>query len=274
MLNFIVNPKKCVKCKQCIIDCPSNIISFGKKLPYISNDNKKACIKCQHCLAICPTGALSILHVDPKNCDNLKNNLPEYDKLEILAKGRRSTRRYKNENIKEEDINRLLKAALHAPTGNNAMKVNFSVIDDKNIMSKYRNEVYNGIKKAVDSNNLPIGMEFFEGIANKWFLEKNDIIFRNAPHMVISSAPKECPTPEVDAIIALSYFDLLASAMKLGTLWCGLGKWAIEDVVPEMRTKLGIPEDHKIGYIMIFGKPAVKYYRTVQRETSNINKIV
>ena len=274
MLNFKINDKKCVKCKQCVKDCLLNIISFGKKLPYIPEAKKNACIKCLHCLAVCPTGALSILNINPAKSIFLKYNLPEYEKLENLVKGRRSIRQYKDENIDIEQINRLLTAALHAPTAINNMKVLFTVIDDKEVMNKYRNEIYNGIQKAVDKEELSPEMEFFSGIANKWLKEKNDIIFRNAPHMLIASAPKECSSPEVNAVIALSYFDLLAPAMGLGTLWCGMAARAIEKIVPTMLTKLGIPKDHKIGYVMVFGKPSVKYYRTVQREPVNIRRVM
>ena len=273
MLNFYVDNKKCVKCKQCVKDCLLNIISFGKKLPFIPEAKKDACIKCQHCLAVCPTGALSILNINPAKSVSLKNKLPEYEKLENLAKGRRSIRQYKDGNIDIEQINRLLTAALHAPTAINNMKVLFTVIDDKEVMGKYRNEIYKGIQRAVDKEEISPEMEFFSSIADKWFQEKNDIIFRQAPHMLIASAPKECSSPEVNAVIALSYFDLLAAAMGVGTLWCGMAARAIENIVPEMLTKLRIPKDHKIGYVMVFGKPSVKYYRTVQREPVNIQRM-
>ena len=273
MLNFTVDQKKCVKCKQCVIDCPSSIINMEDEFPTITQDKQKACLNCQHCLAICPTGALSILGIDQGKSIPLKNNLPNYDKVETLVKGRRSIRQYKNENVDTEQINRLLVSALHAPTGVNAMKVHFTIIDDKDIMHKYRNEIYNGIKKAETENKLPEGMEFFSGITKKWYEDDIDIIFRNAPHMIIASAPKSCTTPKVDAVIALSYFDIIASAAGLGTLWCGMAKWSIEDIVPAMRSKLGIPEDHIIGYVMIFGKPSVKYHRTVQKEPANIFRI-
>jgi hypothetical protein len=49
--------------------------------------------------------------------------------------------------------------------------------------------------------------------------------------------------------------------------------WAIRDIAPELRAALGIPEDHVIGYVMSFGKPAVKYQRTVQRANAKIKYV-
>jgi hypothetical protein len=41
-----------------------------------------------------------------------------------------------------------------------------------------------------------------------------------------------------------------------------------------MKRKLNIPDSHIIGYMMLFGKPAVTYYRTVQRNNVKINRVV
>jgi len=79
-------------------------------------------------------------------------------------------------------------------------------------------------------------------------------------------------SPMPDCLIALSYFELFAQANGVGTVWNGLAKWAINDLVPEARHLLGIPDDHLTGYVMAFGKPAVHYHRTVQHGPAVINR--
>jgi nitroreductase len=69
-----------------------------------------------------------------------------------------------------------------------------------------------------------------------------------------------------------SYFELYAQAHGVGTVWDGLAKWAINELVPESRQRLGTPDDHQIGYCMAFGKPAVRYARTVQHRPALINR--
>jgi len=150
------------------------------------------------------------------------------------------------------------------------METNFFVVDDKDVMQSVRLAVYNGIAECVKKNSLPIGMEFYKNFIEEWETQGVDNIFRHAPHMLIATSDEtKSHTPHEDSIIALSYFELLAASAGLGTVWCGLARWAINTVLDDMKKKLGIPDNHLIGYVMMFGKPAIKYFRTVQRDTDN-----
>ena len=53
--------------------------------------------------------------------------------------------------------------------------------------------------------------------------------------------------------------------------WVGLVKWLIEKLAHELSKVLNITENHVIGYPMLLEKPAVKFYRTVQRQPEAIN---
>ena len=48
-----------------------------------------------------------------------------------------------------------------------------------------------------------------------------DAILRNAPALAVAYSPKEAPNGMVDLTLALSYFDLVAPTMELGTCWDG-----------------------------------------------------
>jgi nitroreductase len=61
----------------------------------------------------------------------------------------------------------------------------------------------------------------------------------------------------------MAYFELLAQSSGLGTLWLGLLRRALE-LSPDLKELLGLPADHGY-YAMLFGYPAVRYQRTVQR---------
>ncbi len=272
MMDFVIDQEKCTKCGECATDCPYDVIELSPEYPAIKADRENKCIKCQHCFAICPTGALSIFGKDPQESILLKGNLPGVEEMECLIKGRRTVRRYKDEPVDKETIAKMIEIVSNSPTGVNNQQLLFTVVDDADTMKKVRHEIMEGIREALVTDNLPPGLEFFDALLQAWDNGK-DIIFRDAPHMLIVSTPAEGPSPKPDTIIALSYFELLAQSMGLGTVWNGLATLAINSIVLNMKEKLGIPESHLLGYTMIFGKPALKYHRTVQRSTANINRI-
>ena len=66
--------------------------------------------------------------------------------------------------------------------------------------------------------------------------------------------------------------ELMAQSMGLGTLWDGIAKMMF-NALPNLAYDLGIPKDHLFGYVMAFGKPSVKYYRTVERGSANVKLV-
>ena len=273
LLDFTINTTTCTRCGQCVADCPARIIAMEEGVPTIAPDKEASCYRCQHCLAICPTGAVSILGLNPTGSRPLSGNLPDPDKLENLIKGRRSVRRYMPENLEPELLQRLLDVAWHAPTGMNSRDVLFTVVDDREKLARLRNEVMAGLGRLVHEDSLPEGLEFFADFVRMWEEKQVDILFRGAPHLLIASAPRQGASPVPDCLIALSYFELFAQSLGVGTVWNGLTKWAVNDILPETRRRLGIPEEHVIGYVMSFGRPALKYYRTAQRGPANVQRV-
>ena len=273
MLDFTINRTTCTRCGECATDCPARIISMKEGFPTISPDKEATCYRCQHCLSICPTGAVSILGLTSDDSRRLAGNYPDPDQLETLIKGRRSVRRYNPENLEPELLQHLLDVAWHAPTGKNDRSVLFTVVDDRNKLSRLRDRVMARLGELARADTLPKGMEFYADFVRMWEDKKVDILFRGAPHLLITSAPRHCASPEQDCLIAMAYFELFAQSQGVGTVWNGLTKWAIDDILPETRSLLGIPEDHVIGYAMSFGRPALRYYRTVQHGSAHINRV-
>ena len=274
MIEFVVDNGKCTRCGECVKDCPVGIIVLEEDGPALNAEKADLCLKCQHCLAVCPMAAVSVLGKDPAVSRPLAGNLPPVEQVEILIRGRRSVRRFVPEPVAGKTIDRLLQIAAHAPTGKNNLGVLFTVVEDQDTMRQLREETLAGIRRAIEEERLPKGLEFFAGVAKAWD-RGVDLIFREAPHLLIVSAPKAGPSPEADGYIALTTFELVANSLGLGTLWDGFAKWALVDVAPEVGAKLGIPESHELVYAMLFGKPAVHYHRTVQRdEDANIRRLV
>ena len=163
--------------------------------------------------------------------------------------------------------------ASYAPTAKNVRRVRFTVIDSREVMDKFRDKTLGLLARRVRDGQLPAGMEFFVDYLKLWETAKVDVIFRGAPHLLVASAPKDCPAPEADCLIALSYFEIYAQSLDVGTVWAGLVKWLMVGVLPELKDELGIPADHVVGYAMAFGKPLVGYARTAKRAAHEIVKV-
>ncbi len=271
-MNFQVDTEKCVKCGECVRDCLFGIIGMDE-YPFVHKEKEGRCIRCQHCLTVCKTGALSVFGLDPDDGASLAGGLPDPAQMETLIMGRRSIRRYKRENVDPELVRRLLEVVVHAPTAVNQQKTRLTVVDDLQSMDRLRERATTAALKVIREGRLPKGMErladFLKGCG-----QGEDVIFRNAPHLLAASAPKDALAPEADCHIAMSYFELLAFSHGLGAVWNGIARAVLADIAPELRGLLGIPEDHRLVCVMVFGKPAVRYHRAAQRSGENIHRAV
>lgn len=274
MIDFNVNSARCTRCGQCVADCPSRIIVMrDHDVPSIAPEKERACLRCEHCLAICPEAAISILGFNPDESTALEGHLPGSERLETLIAGRRSVRRYRPENLSPELIDKLIAVASFAPTGVNTRKIRFTVLDDRNKTARFRDEVMNRLVRLLGEGAFPESKTYYARFVKVWEKHKIDLVFREAPHLLVATAPKSLSTPREDCVIALTTFELYAQACGIGTLWNGIATWAIEQMLPEMRQRLGIPDDHAFGYAMLFGKPAVHYARTVQHHPPEIYRV-
>lgn len=263
-MNFFVDKEKCVKCGLCVNDCSVKALNFDKDgYPQVAPNGEKRCFKCQHCLAICPTGALSVCTKNPENSSPVRNGVNPDDLLNLIQ-SRRSFRSYKQENVDAETMQKLKDMLKYTPTGCNNHGLHFAIIDDIEVMNNFRNRINKKILDAISNKIIKSVARKFGRFLNA-FEQGEDVLFRTAPHMVIVSVPKNAPCKDVDPTIALSYFELYAQSLGLGTCWCGLVFWAL-NLLPELLGQFEIPNTHKVGYVMLFGKPQHQYSRTVQPE--------
>ena len=273
MINFKIDKEKCTQCKACVIDCPVLIINGKTEYPEIKEGKEDNCIKCQHCLAVCPEAALSIWDKVPENSISTSSPMPAPEKLENLMQTRRSTRRFKKEELDKDLINRLVSMASYAPTAKNENAVQFTVVDNKEDMATLRTLTYDAIKKASDEGRIPEAKLYLANFQQVWESKGIDVIYRNAPHIIITSAPKSCTTPVIDCTLAMTYFDLLANSNGIGTLWDGFATNVFAGIAPELSASIGIPEDHVVTMALAFGLPKTSYPRSVQNDQPNINTV-
>lgn len=272
-INFTIDTAKCIQCKKCVKDCPVLIIDGKTEYPEIKAGKESMCLACQHCLAVCPTGALSIWGKNPEDSVAVTKEPVAPAKLAELYKTRRSTRKFKKEPLDAALLQDLLETAAYAPTSKNENSVHLSLVDSPETFDKVRALVYDGIKEAAAAGRIPENLSYLNNFQAVWESKGIDVLFRGAPHLLISSTPKDATNPVADACIALSYFEIYANSNGIGTLWDGFAKAAISVMSPAIQEQLGVPADHVLGEVLIFGTPAIRYARGIQSDGLNLNTI-
>ena len=262
-MNLKIDSEKCVHCGHCIKDCMVGALEFDEnKIPRVAKGGENRCMKCQHCLAICPTGALSIFGKNPEDSEPVREYNP--DEILNLIKNRRSYRKYKQENLTPEIMDKLKNMLNWVPTGVNDHRLHFSFIDDIEVMNDFRDYTNKKLIEILSKPALSGAFKKFERY-KKALLRGDDIIFRGAPHMIVVSSPLDAHCKDVDPMIALSYFELYAQSLGVATCWCGLG-YGVLRFMPELCKQLEIPNNYKVSYVMLFGPKDISYHRSVQPE--------
>jgi len=261
MLGFSVDAKKCTKCDACVKDCPSGIIRRDEGAAPEATGT--VCLECQHCLAVCPAGAISIFGLKPENSLPLSYGaIPSYKQMKTFVRGRRSVRQFAKEDVAPSVIDELLEDLAHSPTGCNDRDLIFSVVDNRKAMEALLEKIMQAAEGRQKAGETLSG---FIGYALTAYRNEGvDVFFRGAPHLLVVSPGEKAHVGQEDSVLALAYFELLAQSAGLGTTWCGMIKFAAE-AIPEIREWLGVAPGAYF-YAMMFGKPAVRYARTVQRD--------
>ena len=195
--------------------------------------------------------------------------------MERLLTNRRTCRRYLDKNVDRSIIDRILKAMESTPTGGNACNVEYTVIDDKDRVKEIWNVAYPKMEELAKKHIYTHSFSDFyykKMKQSEKTVRKDDLLFCGAPHLFIAHekcAGKWAEDSKVNCNIASAYFELIANSFGLGTAIMSYPSEVLEELVPEARKMLGIPEDHYIKLIVGFGYPEIKYHRGVQKDRKN-----
>ncbi|MBQ7502458.1 nitroreductase family protein [bacterium] len=265
-----VNADKCIYCGRCLADCLSDCLEFNAdKIPQYRSGGRQRCFACQHCMAVCPAGALSFGGIDPETLP--KAAFADGEQMLLSIKSRRSVRSYKQTDVPSETLDKIKEMLSYPPTACNYDSLHFSIIGTKAKMDEIRRTTY----KCLDAIDAASPLYKFKCILETSLPGRQDPIYAGAPTMIACAFSKFNTAPgceSVDPIIALSYFELYAQSLGLGTLWDGFATIAARSF-PEVYALLEIPEQYSLSFVLPFGLPAVSYARTPHRNRHSI-KIV
>ena len=260
-----INESLCVGCGACVRECPGYILdktSSGKAA--VNANREKGCIGCQHCVAVCPASAVEVDGVGAKDCLP-KGELPKEEQMFNLIRMRRSIRSWSDRPIDAQTIEKLKNVLNWTATGCNDHSLRFTFVTNPAVFDELKTKIYGFINRPVVNYLLRWKFRKFQGYFDA-IKNGTDVIFRNAPAMVIASVPKSAPCALTDPVIALSNFDLYAQTLGLGTCWCGFAE-RIFKRYPKLVRGIEMPAGYRVGAVMLFGYPSAPYMRSTAQKS-------
>lgn len=158
---------------------------------------------------------------------------------------RRSTRKFLNRPIPDEELDLIVQAALHAPSGMGLQTWQFTVIKNRDKIQT----LAAAVEKALDRH----GYDMY------------------APQvLIIPSNEKDSRFGREDDACALENIFLAAHSMGIGSVWINQLQGICDDpAVREILTSFGLPENH-----VVYGMAALGYADDVKAEKDRTGKVV
>jgi nitroreductase/NAD-dependent dihydropyrimidine dehydrogenase PreA subunit len=268
---FVVDESLCDRDAYCVENCPRLIIEMAdeRSVPVPVPGADELCIDCGHCVAVCPHDALSHRAMAPEDCPPFQPDLHVGpDQAEHFLRSRRSIRSYANEPVDRDTLERLIKIASHAPSGRNTQPVHWLVVADPKKVQTVAGLVVDWMREVSVADPEAAKASRMDRLIDSWDAG-DDVICRGAPHLVVAHAPGEDRFAASSCTIALTYLDIAAPALGLGSCWAGYVH-AAATMYPPVLEAMSLPEGHAVHGAMMVGFAETPYHRLPTRKPPRI----
>jgi nitroreductase/NAD-dependent dihydropyrimidine dehydrogenase PreA subunit len=267
---FRIDEETCNQCGLCVEICTGNFVVMEEDdYPTESEDAEEICIRCGHCVTICPSESFALRGMPPEKCPPVQKDLlltPEH--CEHFLRYRRSIRDFKKKPVSKDTLTRLIEIARYAPSGFNSQCAEWIVLGDRDELNRLAGIVADWMRWMIAK--LP-------DVSKAIHLDKDlqlwddgrDVIFQDAPVVIVTHAEKANYTAPETCTIALTYLELAATSLGLGCCWAGYLEKAAT-FFPPMQEALALPEGHKCFGAMMIGYPKYKHLRLAARNEPKI----
>ena len=260
-MQFTVDPNVCTRCGLCVAECPTGFLYMTEDGPV---PGKSVCIACGHCISICPTKTLDS-DITPRSEQVDITGEPAFtpEEGERFLRQRRSVRTYQDKEVPKEVIERLLNVARMAPTATNTQGISYIVVREKETLKQISELVFEWMKEAAKTRPL---MRLYLRTATAEIEKGNDYYLRNTPCLVVAvgSSRDEHRTHD-SGHSCLTYAELYAPTLGLGSCWVGFFEYAIADRYQPLLDLLGIGKKEMGAGAILLGYPKYKYRNIVER---------
>ena len=159
--------------------------------------------------------------------------------IETILK-RRSIRKYKEELVKKEELELILKCGLYAPSSMDSRSWHFTLIHDPKIIQWINDENVASYPPAVREEEN----------------EREGSIFFNAHSIILVSKDNSNSSGAINASLAVENICIAAESLGIGTCIIGLAAFMFQTEKASLyEKKLKIPEGYKPIYAITVGYP-------------------
>jgi nitroreductase len=232
-------------------------------VPAVEAWREKACIACGQCAAVCPAAAVRLTFMPSLPPADYEPPLDFAGALR-LVRNRRSVRAYQKRKVDMATLRQLLELGRYAPSAHNSQQVEWRLYSDGQTLAALTIDWLRWLK---EENSSIFAALDGEGIIAAWE-RGQDVILRGAPHILLAS----CNTQEmgrIDALIALSYVDLLAPLLGLGTCWAGFLIAAL-NYYPPLQTFLALEKGRAAYGALMLGYPELEFHSWPERREARL----
>ena len=285
-VNVKVDRDKCIVCGICADICTVNYLSIDDNQVKTNDDSVFGCVQCGYCMMHCPKECISIEGegISPDDVVPLEDNLPGYDSVYSLFIQRRSTRKFVQQELQKEVIEKIIEAASTAPISIPPSEVKVLVISGFDKVRTFADEIIERLEKfAKMMNPFVLGIlspfmgrakyKMFRdfilplvGSISKGRREGEDLLFYDAPAVMVFYGTEL--TDKEDAILAAAHAYIAAEALGLGTCIIGSVPPAFD---VELKKKYGIEKNETPVIAFILGYPESKPKRGIKRRFKAVN---
>lgn len=269
---LIVNEESCVNCGICSEICPSGSLRNGKNGPELLLS--QACLACGHCVAICPNEALDLLTAPKVNQVKVERfPVIDADTAATFLRSRRSIRSYKQEKVSREALLQLLDIARFAPSGSNLQGLSYIVYESPELLKRIKEVTVDWLEGLLEEQ-IQKGAKstIYESVVSVYRNTGEDVVLRGAPQLIVAIAPNEMPTDRGrdNGHFSLSYLELYATTLGLGTCWAGLMERCAQNKYKPLLELLNMPQNMSVAGAVMVGYPKYTFPRLVDRNPLNV----
>jgi len=286
-IDITVDSDRCIRCGACEASCPSRILSWEADELRVSNPGR--CIGCGHCVAVCADSALSHSELPAEKFVEIEN--PESldrEELKKLFIERRSCRRFLDEPVSRDQVDKLIDIARWAPTSTNSQNIRFMVFQGRDAVRELAVETsrhYLALQRQLANPIVRFGIGLKVGrktvaayrlrmpaiveMFTRTLAGEDDRLFYNASSVMLLFSSGLPHLANAGCNLAAMEILLAAQSMDLGACFNGYALTAlIRD--RKMRERFDIPKGYTVGAVIAVGKPDGVFYRVPPRNKRRV----